>query len=311
MDRRTIGRWHGSYAWIRQDTPRWRNGRPPTRTRSTPPPPSCARSSSRGYYAVVSTGEGHAEQVHDAAAGRRPRDPPPPDRRRVSAASLPGARVGLLARADDAARGCGSYAPLVDDRRRSSRCVPMVARPAVLLLFDPPGDGGRRRDPAGPRVGDPGALREPRREGGQAARADGRRPRRRPRSGLLGDLVGHDARELHARTGLVMERGALGVWLVGEAGALLVRGAPRALLVRARARAVAAVVGPDRAPAARAARGRGGLRHRGQPRVRGRALARAPPTPACAAPGLGRRPPPDSTDVDSRRPGERFSARAM
>ena len=42
--------------------------------------------------------------------------------------------------------------------------------------------------------------------------------------GLLGDLVGHEARELHARTGLVMERGSLGVWLVGEAGALLVRG---------------------------------------------------------------------------------------
>jgi hypothetical protein len=42
--------------------------------------------------------------------------------------------------------------------------------------------------------------------------------------GLLGDLVGHDARDLHARTGLVLERGALGVWLVGEAGALLVRG---------------------------------------------------------------------------------------
>ena len=40
--------------------------------------------------------------------------------------------------------------------------------------------------------------------------------------GLLGDLVGHDARELHARTGLVPERGALGVWLVGEAGAVLV-----------------------------------------------------------------------------------------
>jgi hypothetical protein len=42
--------------------------------------------------------------------------------------------------------------------------------------------------------------------------------------GLLGDLVGHEARDLHARTGLVLERGALGVWLVGEAGALLVRG---------------------------------------------------------------------------------------
>ena len=41
--------------------------------------------------------------------------------------------------------------------------------------------------------------------------------------GLLGDLVGHEARELHARTGLILERGALGVWLVGEAGALLVR----------------------------------------------------------------------------------------
>jgi hypothetical protein len=41
--------------------------------------------------------------------------------------------------------------------------------------------------------------------------------------GLLGDLVGHDARDLHARTGLILERGSLGVWLVGEAGALLVR----------------------------------------------------------------------------------------
>ncbi|MBW3652543.1 MAG: hypothetical protein KY433_02910 [Actinobacteria bacterium] len=42
--------------------------------------------------------------------------------------------------------------------------------------------------------------------------------------GLLGDLVGHDARELHARTGLVLERGRLGAWLVGEAGAVLLHG---------------------------------------------------------------------------------------
>jgi hypothetical protein len=42
--------------------------------------------------------------------------------------------------------------------------------------------------------------------------------------GLLGDLVGHDARELHAGTGLVVERGALGVWVVGEAGAVLLTG---------------------------------------------------------------------------------------
>jgi hypothetical protein len=41
--------------------------------------------------------------------------------------------------------------------------------------------------------------------------------------GLLGDLVGHAARELHGGTGLVLERGSLGVWLVGEGGALLVR----------------------------------------------------------------------------------------
>jgi hypothetical protein len=40
---------------------------------------------------------------------------------------------------------------------------------------------------------------------------------------LLGDLVGHAARDLHDRTGLVLERGGLGVWLVGEMGAVLVR----------------------------------------------------------------------------------------
>ncbi len=45
--------------------------------------------------------------------------------------------------------------------------------------------------------------------------------------GLLGDLVDNDARELHARTGLVLERGRLGVWLVGTAGALLVRAGGR------------------------------------------------------------------------------------
>jgi hypothetical protein len=42
--------------------------------------------------------------------------------------------------------------------------------------------------------------------------------------GLLGDLVDHEARELQAATGLVLEPGRLGTWLVGEAGALLLRG---------------------------------------------------------------------------------------
>lgn len=40
--------------------------------------------------------------------------------------------------------------------------------------------------------------------------------------GLLGDLLGHDARALQRATGLVLERGSLGAWLVGEEGALLV-----------------------------------------------------------------------------------------
>jgi hypothetical protein len=42
--------------------------------------------------------------------------------------------------------------------------------------------------------------------------------------GFLGDLLGHRARELQRESGLAMERGQLGVWLVGEAGALLVTG---------------------------------------------------------------------------------------
>jgi hypothetical protein len=41
--------------------------------------------------------------------------------------------------------------------------------------------------------------------------------------GLLGDLLDHRARDLQRETGLVLERGELGVWLVAEAGALLVR----------------------------------------------------------------------------------------
>jgi hypothetical protein len=41
--------------------------------------------------------------------------------------------------------------------------------------------------------------------------------------GLLGDLLGHEPRDLQARTGLAMERGRLGVWLLGENGALLIR----------------------------------------------------------------------------------------
>lgn len=59
------------------------------------------------------------------------------------------------------------------------------------------------------------------------------RPRRRPvgaapdpaervAQGLLGDLLDHEPRALQRATGLALERGRLGVWLVGEQGALLV-----------------------------------------------------------------------------------------
>lgn len=41
--------------------------------------------------------------------------------------------------------------------------------------------------------------------------------------GLLGDLLDHRSRALHDRTGLVLETGELGAWVLGEAGVVLVR----------------------------------------------------------------------------------------
>ena len=41
--------------------------------------------------------------------------------------------------------------------------------------------------------------------------------------GLLGDLMGHEGRGLLAETGLALQRGRLGDWLVGQEGAILVR----------------------------------------------------------------------------------------
>lgn len=48
--------------------------------------------------------------------------------------------------------------------------------------------------------------------------------------GLLGDLLGHDARDLQRDTGLAVERGTFGVWVLGEGGALLVRPGGRRVL---------------------------------------------------------------------------------
>lgn len=60
-----------------------------------------------------------------------------------------------------------------------------------------------------------GNVVRPRRRAGDAAE--------RRALGLLGDLVDHRARETVNTTGLVPERGRLGTWLLGEAGALLIR----------------------------------------------------------------------------------------
>lgn len=57
-------------------------------------------------------------------------------------------------------------------------------------------------------------------------KARGQAPGEPTAQGLLGDLLGHDARALQEETGLALERGTLGVWLVGEGGALLVTHAP-------------------------------------------------------------------------------------
>jgi hypothetical protein len=47
--------------------------------------------------------------------------------------------------------------------------------------------------------------------------------------GLLGDLLGHRERELMGASGLAMQRGRLGIWLLGERGALLLRPGGRRL----------------------------------------------------------------------------------
>jgi hypothetical protein len=60
--------------------------------------------------------------------------------------------------------------------------------------------------------------------GAGVVRPKGRRDEATERvaQGFLGDLLGHGARQLQRDSGLALERGALGTWLVGEAGALLV-----------------------------------------------------------------------------------------
>jgi hypothetical protein len=48
-------------------------------------------------------------------------------------------------------------------------------------------------------------------------------PAERTALGLLGDLLGHQSRDLAEHTGLALEPGRLGAWLVAQEGAILVR----------------------------------------------------------------------------------------
>ncbi len=65
---------------------------------------------------------------------------------------------------------------------------------------------------------------------GEPRSAATRRPAAGPEAvalGLLGDLVGHRERDLLRESGLVLQPGELGIWLVGEQGAFLLRSGGR------------------------------------------------------------------------------------
>ena len=58
---------------------------------------------------------------------------------------------------------------------------------------------------------------------GEALGGPASRRAERTALGLLGDLLGHEPRTLLEDTGLALQRGRLGAWLVGQEGAILVR----------------------------------------------------------------------------------------
>ena len=276
---------------------------------------------------MVTTGPRPGRARPRAAGRRRPRHPAPPDRRRLAprwpvsapvtleppgGAPLPSWPRSPGARALDAARlrrrgdlgrrrpsptSCPSSSP-ASRSSRSSRSRFPSRWPASRTPGSSPSST--------PRAGRTSCARR----AGRAPAGEG--PRRR-RSGCSATCSGHDARDLPARTGLVLEPGRLGTWLVGPAGALLVRrgrlGRPRVdcWCVR-RAGPEPAHGGPHLAPPPGAPRRRGRPGHRGQPRLLGRSLAGAPPPrrPAAAgAGGGGRRRLSPASDRRSDRLGSR------
>ena len=125
------------------------------------------------------------------------------------------------------------WRPRVDERSLARRgrpwtlttvahTIPFAAAAVFLFLLEPLSAPGRR-DPARARVGDPGAVRQARRERAAAPAARAARPRSGPRSACSATSSATRRASCTPAPALVLERGALGVWVVGEAGAVLVR----------------------------------------------------------------------------------------
>ena len=99
-----------------------------------------------------------------------------------------------------------------------------AARGAGVLRAPRPRGAGVRGAPHVRDAAEPGAPRARGAGGLGAPRATARSTVAERRAlGLLGDLVDHETRQLLTATGMVLQRGRFGVWLVAPAGAVLVR----------------------------------------------------------------------------------------
>ena len=210
------------------------------------------RRARRGLHRRRGRGRGPRHPGPRAAARRRAGDHAAPDRRRLTARMSAEAAPRRCSRPLRAVAGRARPGPVASSAPTSASCaatrasgccwtlaytVPFIAAGVVLAGRAAARVPGRARE-LRPRLDHPRAVRVPRRE---RAAAEGRRATRRSEpvaQGLLGDLLGHEARELQRATGLAMERSGMGVWLVGEAGrgAVAAGRAARALLLRARHR---------------------------------------------------------------------------
>ena len=147
----------------------------------------------RGLLRGRQHGRGARRAGARAARGRRARDPAAADRRRLMHRPGPARDRGrLLAAAARRRAAAPARARLDAEHARAHDPVPRRrgadARARAALV---PGRGDRDR----PRLGDPGALRQSRRLRGPArARAPTTGPERTA-LGLLGDLLGHEARD--------------------------------------------------------------------------------------------------------------------